>query len=235
MQNLFMALALAKLGVWMDRMEDDPPHRLEVELAAKATGRAQVELACVILTRGRDPSYFDAFRPIVHTAREALQAAALFADHNLVSPGVPYYASDPYSPDEYAAKTAWIGGQLDRMAADIAGFQEVFQRGALVDAAWESARKGRGHVVTVSRNVFIPLTNLCRNRCSYCTFAKMPDSPLRGEGQYFTGERSWVSMVVSLMRLRSEPCTSMGMRFWPNILILSGNSPRNISSRMTRE
>lgn len=30
--------------------------------------------------------------------------------------------------------------------------------------------------VTVSRNVFIPLTNLCRNRCAYCTFAKLPDS-----------------------------------------------------------
>jgi FO synthase len=29
----------------------------------------------------------------------------------------------------------------------------------------------------VSRNVFIPLTNLCRDRCSYCTFAKTPDSP----------------------------------------------------------
>ena len=26
-------------------------------------------------------------------------------------------------------------------------------------------------------NIFIPLTNLCRNRCSYCTFAKLPDSP----------------------------------------------------------
>jgi len=50
-------------------------------------------------------------------------------------------------------------------------------RGALVDAAWESARKGRGQVVTVSRNVFIPLTNLCRNRCSYCTFAKVAGSP----------------------------------------------------------
>jgi len=35
----------------------------------------------------------------------------------------------------------------------------------------------KGDVVTVSRNVFIPLTNLCRDRCSYCTFAKQPDSP----------------------------------------------------------
>jgi FO synthase len=50
-------------------------------------------------------------------------------------------------------------------------------RGALVEAAWESAREGRGDTVTVSRNVFIPLTNLCRNRCSYCTFAKQPGSP----------------------------------------------------------
>lgn len=58
-----------------------------VDLAAQATGRAQVELAAVILTRGREPSYFDAYRPIVHAAREALQAAALFADHSLVSPG----------------------------------------------------------------------------------------------------------------------------------------------------
>jgi len=30
--------------------------------------------------------------------------------------------------------------------------------------------------VTVSRNLFIPLTNLCRNRCSYCTFAKLPEA-----------------------------------------------------------
>ena len=32
----------------------------------------------------------------------------------------------------------------------------------------------KGDVVTVSRNVFIPLTNLCRDRCAYCTFAKQP-------------------------------------------------------------
>jgi FO synthase len=30
--------------------------------------------------------------------------------------------------------------------------------------------------VSVSRNVFVPLTNLCRDRCAYCTFAKEPDS-----------------------------------------------------------
>src|SRR5579862_5614411 len=29
-----------------------------------------------------------------------------------------------------------------------------------------------GRVVTYSRKVFIPLTNLCRDRCGYCTFAR---------------------------------------------------------------
>ena len=28
-----------------------------------------------------------------------------------------------------------------------------------------------GRVITYSRKVFIPLTRLCRDRCSYCTFA----------------------------------------------------------------
>jgi FO synthase len=49
--------------------------------------------------------------------------------------------------------------------------------GALLEGAAESKRRSRGDVVTFSRNVFIPLTNLCRDRCAYCTFAKTPDSP----------------------------------------------------------
>lgn len=34
--------------------------------------------------------------------------------------------------------------------------------------------EGKGKVVTYSRKVFIPLTTLCVDRCSYCTFAKPP-------------------------------------------------------------
>ncbi|GAA1401593.1 bifunctional FO biosynthesis protein CofGH [Pseudonocardia kongjuensis] len=34
--------------------------------------------------------------------------------------------------------------------------------------------EGRPGVVTYSRNVFIPLTRLCRDRCHYCTFATVP-------------------------------------------------------------
>jgi FO synthase len=50
-------------------------------------------------------------------------------------------------------------------------------RRAVMEGAAESKRLARGEVVTFSRNVFIPLTNLCRNRCAYCTFAKPPESP----------------------------------------------------------
>ncbi|MBM64201.1 MAG: hypothetical protein CL484_14725, partial [Acidobacteria bacterium] len=33
---------------------------------------------------------------------------------------------------------------------------------------------GFGNVVTYSRKVFIPLTQLCRDDCRYCTFAQQP-------------------------------------------------------------
>jgi len=35
----------------------------------------------------------------------------------------------------------------------------------------------KGRTATYSRKVFIPLTNLCRQKCGYCTFAKAPDDP----------------------------------------------------------
>jgi FO synthase len=34
--------------------------------------------------------------------------------------------------------------------------------------------EGRPGLVTYSRNVFVPLTRLCRDRCHYCTFATVP-------------------------------------------------------------
>src|SRR6266699_3380293 len=41
---------------------------------------------------------------------------------------------------------------------------------ALRDRAW-------GRTVTFSPKVFLPITNLCRDRCTYCTFRKDPDDP----------------------------------------------------------
>jgi FO synthase len=46
--------------------------------------------------------------------------------------------------------------------------------GPLFDHARMLRDEGRGRTVTYSRKVFIPLTTLCRDRCTYCTFAKPP-------------------------------------------------------------
>jgi FO synthase len=45
---------------------------------------------------------------------------------------------------------------------------------ALFTEAQRLRDEGRGRTVTYSRKVFIPLTTLCRDTCTYCTFAKPP-------------------------------------------------------------
>ena len=47
----------------------------------------------------------------------------------------------------------------------------------LYGAASERRNRAFGDVITFSPKVFLPLTNLCRNRCDYCTFRKGPDDP----------------------------------------------------------
>lgn len=52
-------------------------------------------------------------------------------------------------------------------------------RGADLERLLVCARRVRaaasGDIVSYSRKVFIPLTRLCRDRCTYCTFATTPD------------------------------------------------------------
>jgi 7,8-didemethyl-8-hydroxy-5-deazariboflavin synthase CofG subunit len=47
----------------------------------------------------------------------------------------------------------------------------------LLSVATELRAQGKGTVVTFSKKVFIPLTTLCRDYCSYCTFRKDPGQP----------------------------------------------------------
>ena len=78
---------------------------------------------------------------------------------------------------ESIARDAVDAGRLDRAPALRIGRQllaEAQVLGAVAEAAAEAKRRAHGDVVTVARNVFIPLTNLCRDRCTYCTFAKRP-------------------------------------------------------------
>jgi FO synthase len=61
---------------------------------------------------------------------------------------------------------------LDRDAAIAA----LDARGEALDALRASARElrdaGKGRAITFSRKAFFPITNLCRDRCAYCTFRR---------------------------------------------------------------
>lgn len=48
---------------------------------------------------------------------------------------------------------------------------------ALLSVAGHLRTRHKGTVVTYSPKVFLPITNLCRDRCSYCTFRADPDDP----------------------------------------------------------
>jgi 7,8-didemethyl-8-hydroxy-5-deazariboflavin synthase CofG subunit len=47
----------------------------------------------------------------------------------------------------------------------------------LLDAASALRDEFKGRTVTYSRKIFLPITNLCRDRCGYCTFRKDPNDP----------------------------------------------------------
>jgi FO synthase len=47
----------------------------------------------------------------------------------------------------------------------------------LLAAAGRRRDQAWGRTVTYSPKVFLPITNLCRDRCTYCTFRKDPDDP----------------------------------------------------------
>lgn len=80
---------------------------------------------------------------------------------------------------ELLVQEAMVAGRLERVAAErlAENLTKSELRALVMEAAAELKQRGKGKIVTVSRNVFIPLTNLCRNRCAYCTFAQLPDSP----------------------------------------------------------
>ncbi len=81
------------------------------------------------------------------------------------------------APLRAVLETALEGRRLDDAQARV--LAEV--RGAEHPALWAVAARlrdrGRPPLITYSRKVFIPLTNLCRDICSYCTFAKLDTDP----------------------------------------------------------
>jgi FO synthase len=70
---------------------------------------------------------------------------------------------------------------LDGDRVDDAGAQVLIDTeapdevAALIAVAGHLRTRLRGSVITFSPKVFLPVTNLCRNHCSYCTFRSDPD------------------------------------------------------------
>jgi len=90
---------------------------------------------------------------------------------------------------------ASLGPVSERVAHQLS----LLDTSALCEAA--RARRDRvwGNTLTYSPKVFLPVTNLCRNRCDYCSFRRSPGDP--GEWTMSPEEiRSW------LHRAREQGC-----------------------------
>jgi predicted extracellular nuclease len=73
---------------------------------------------------------------------------ATFNVRNLALPGTIYYDNlAPYTEQEYEAKTSWIAQQIDRLDADIIGFQEIFSQQALQHVLAKTSTYQQAHQV----------------------------------------------------------------------------------------
>ncbi|MBU2898697.1 7,8-didemethyl-8-hydroxy-5-deazariboflavin synthase CofG [Vibrio hepatarius] len=74
------------------------------------------------------------------------------------------------------------------------------QAGQVRDSHW-------GQQVSYSRKVFIPLTNMCRDTCRYCTFVKTPQS---GEAQLMSPEQVLTTVLQGQRMGCKEALFSLG-------------------------
>ena len=73
-----------------------------------------------------------------------------------------------YPPPDHRLAVEYIDGKLDPLP--------------LFELAGRMRDEGRGRTITYSPKVFVPITTLCRDVCTYCTFAKPPGAG----GEYLT-------------------------------------------------
>jgi 7,8-didemethyl-8-hydroxy-5-deazariboflavin synthase CofG subunit len=66
------------------------------------------------------------------------------------------------------------GERLSRKLAVALYQASDISNAALAQVARELRNRGKGSTITYSPKVFLPLTNLCRDRCGYCTFRRDP-------------------------------------------------------------
>jgi 7,8-didemethyl-8-hydroxy-5-deazariboflavin synthase CofG subunit len=90
-----------------------------------------------------------------------------------IQDSVPRHTPTPTVED--ALGRAREGSPIDRVSAFLLAEQAPLPD--LLTSATGVRARGKGTVITFSKKVFIPLTTLCRDYCSYCTFRKDPGQP----------------------------------------------------------
>jgi 7,8-didemethyl-8-hydroxy-5-deazariboflavin synthase CofG subunit len=81
------------------------------------------------------------------------------------------------APISAIVERALDGGRLDELDALALIECPDEQLSVMLEAAAAMRDRAKGRDVTYSRKVFLPVTNLCRDRCTYCTFRKDPGDP----------------------------------------------------------
>jgi endonuclease/exonuclease/phosphatase family metal-dependent hydrolase len=84
---------------------------------------------------------------------------ATFNVCNLAPAGMQFYDNlPPYTPDEYEARVTWIAEQLDKLNADVIGFQEIFSQAALKDVLSRTKNYQQAHHLGVDPDPNFRLT-----------------------------------------------------------------------------
>jgi FO synthase len=81
------------------------------------------------------------------------------------------------APIEPILESALSGARLTTADGYLLADATGEEGGPLIRTAGALRDRLKGRAVTYSRKVFLPVTNLCADRCSYCTFRKDPDDP----------------------------------------------------------
>ncbi len=93
-------------------------------------------------------------------------------DAGIVPAHLPRLRSAIRVPLERALDGAWLDEADAQVLIDTDAPDEI---SALIAVAGHLRTRLKGAIVTYSPKVFLPITNLCRDRCSYCTFRSDPD------------------------------------------------------------
>lgn len=113
---------------------------------------------------------------------------------------------------QYILEKAVSEEEITRDEALILSKVSTSQIPFLMAAANYLREKHKGNLITFSKNIFIPLTQLCRDQCSYCTFKIEPD-----EGDLLIEPEDVLKSAKKAIELG---CTEL--------LFVSGDRPENM-------